>query len=61
MIDLILVLVISTAASVSIPPHPPILAPIPTPVVSPKPTPQPSSGQTWEQKMLEKYNQRKKF
>ncbi|MEG4318355.1 MULTISPECIES: hypothetical protein [unclassified Microcoleus] len=58
-IDSIFALAIATAASPSMPPLPPISASIPKPpVVTPQPSPQP--GQTWEQKMLEKYNQRKR-
>ena len=60
MIESILALTIAAAPSpVLMPPPPPTPVPFPTPVVSPKPVLQPS-GQTWEQKMLERYNTRKK-
>lgn len=56
MIDLIAVAVLATGPSM--PPPPPIAAPTPKPIYTPPPQPAPS--QTWEQKLLERYNQQVK-
>ena len=56
MIDLIAVAMFATGTVM--PPPPPIIAPTPQPIYTPQPPVQ--QGQTWDQKLWERYKQQAK-